>query len=272
MTTQAQKTAAHLRKYWEKEEFWRQYGKAGYYKERTDFVLSLIPSEIQSVIDLGTGTGDIVNRLSSGMTVAGLDLSEVALKHLQKPGILGSISSLPLTDRSFDLVICLEVIEHMPPSDFERAIVELERVAKTWLLIGIPYRENLLERTVKCSKCNRLFHADTHFRRFGSPSELSGLFKQFKMCEYHLFGPSGPRKLVWIEELKHKLGQFVPWESFFVCPFCGNNEAPEKVLHYRRMVRVLELFERLLLKTRTSLPFWLIGLFKRAEQEARTLV
>jgi ubiquinone/menaquinone biosynthesis C-methylase UbiE len=50
---------------------------------------------------------------------------------------VGSIYDIPFKDRSFDLVICNEVLEHV--DDPGKALSELERVTKKYCLISVPH-------------------------------------------------------------------------------------------------------------------------------------
>jgi SAM-dependent methyltransferase len=49
----------------------------------------------------------------------------------------GDIFCLPFIDRSFDLVISLEVLEHLP--DPLNALIELCRVSRKWLILSVPH-------------------------------------------------------------------------------------------------------------------------------------
>ena len=46
------------------------------------------------------------------------------------------VQALPFADRTFDTVSCLDVLEHLDPSDVERAARELARVARRHLLLS----------------------------------------------------------------------------------------------------------------------------------------
>jgi SAM-dependent methyltransferase len=52
-----------------------------------------------------------------------------------------SIHTLPFESRSFDVVTCMEVLEHLPSDIFEDGIGELRRVCGGQLVITVPYRE-----------------------------------------------------------------------------------------------------------------------------------
>src|SRR5690606_33175711 len=71
----------------------------------------------------------------------GLDGSPGALRLARQlnPGhrfAAGDLLDLPFPDRSFDLVVCMEVLEHL--DDPESGLAELCRVSAGWLLLSVP--------------------------------------------------------------------------------------------------------------------------------------
>jgi ubiquinone/menaquinone biosynthesis C-methylase UbiE len=89
------------------------------------------------VLDIGCGTGFLMNYLQSRYQldgeVVGLDVSEHALKFCQQRGanklILGSATEVPLPSKSFDLIICIDTIQHLSPAGADDlAIAEFSRL------------------------------------------------------------------------------------------------------------------------------------------------
>lgn len=70
------------------------------------------------ILDAGSGTGGTIKFLQSkGFTrVIGIDNSQTAIGYAKKGGIknlkLGSVNKLPYLDKTFDVVICLDVLYH----------------------------------------------------------------------------------------------------------------------------------------------------------------
>jgi len=89
------------------------------------------------VLDIGCGTGLLINYLKERYPldgeVVGLDVSEHALKFCQQRGaqklILGSATEVPLPSKSFDLIICIDTLQHLSPAGADDvAIVEFARL------------------------------------------------------------------------------------------------------------------------------------------------
>lgn len=55
------------------------------------------------------------------------------------PDILGSVLEMPLKNNSFDLLVCCQVLEHLPFGKFEDALREIYRVSKKSVIISLPY-------------------------------------------------------------------------------------------------------------------------------------
>jgi ubiquinone/menaquinone biosynthesis C-methylase UbiE len=121
---------SNLRTFWNNSELWEQYGLDDYYVDHRRVVESLIPVDVNSILDVGTGKGEIIADLGSRYQVVGLDISPAALAYVRCPRVLGTVTDLPFADKSFDLVMCLEVIEHLPDDHLKRGVEEIQRVAK----------------------------------------------------------------------------------------------------------------------------------------------
>lgn len=97
-----------------------------------------------SVLDAGCGEGYVYRGLRArGVTARwqGVDLSDgaVAFAAARSPEAAWSAADLrrlPLPDRQADLVLCSQVLEHIPSPEQVRD--ELARVTARWLLISVP--------------------------------------------------------------------------------------------------------------------------------------
>ena len=101
------------------------------YWHQIDEILSLNP---ERVLEVGIGNGFVSNYLArSGITVMTLDID----KRLN-PDVVGSVLKIPFPDRSFNVVSCCEVLEHLPYEDFTRALSEIYRVSRLHAVLSLP--------------------------------------------------------------------------------------------------------------------------------------
>ena len=99
-----------------------------------------------TLLDVGTGTGDIPERLrklavADGVTleVFGLDPSVELVKATREfpvGGIAGDALSLPFANGAFDFVIVSQVLHHFAHDDAVQLVREMHRVAKRRIVIA----------------------------------------------------------------------------------------------------------------------------------------
>jgi len=111
--------------YYEQEVIWNRPLKDTE-TERIEMTINSIPSGVSSILDVGCGDGRITNRLASSYPqVVGVDISKEALKHVQTKVIRASVEHLPFKNRSFDLVMATELIEHLPKPIYQKTLGEI---------------------------------------------------------------------------------------------------------------------------------------------------
>lgn len=96
------------------------------------------PGRVRDVLDAGCGTGGMISwlgRYAGGGRVAGVDISPDALAFCRKRGLgdvqRASITDLPFTDSTFDLVTSFDVLVQLPGENSdELAMREMFRVLR----------------------------------------------------------------------------------------------------------------------------------------------
>jgi SAM-dependent methyltransferase len=117
------------------------------------------------VLDAGCGSGRELLDLAAYGTVHGVELDPDAAAYAASRGLgevrVGRVEELPWDAERFDLITCLDVLEHVPED--HRALVELRRVCKPggWLLATVPAYPSLW------SLHDRANH---HYRRYSRGS------------------------------------------------------------------------------------------------------
>jgi hypothetical protein len=95
-------------------------------------VLSLSP---RSVVEIGPGSGLVTQQLrGNGVFVTTMDFAPDL-----KPDILGSVTAIPLPNASSNVVLCAQVLEHLPFDKFGVALGEISRIATTGAIITLPH-------------------------------------------------------------------------------------------------------------------------------------
>jgi ubiquinone/menaquinone biosynthesis C-methylase UbiE len=98
----------------------------------------------KEILDVGCGTGAILQRLGNPEKNVGVDLAEEAVSFCRRRGLdnvrQGDISALPFGDASFDAVICSSVLYHQWVSDVAAAVREMRRVLRPsgLLFVNVP--------------------------------------------------------------------------------------------------------------------------------------
>jgi len=94
-------------------------------------------AEDASVLDEGCAKGFMLHDfklLMPRLTIAGLDISQYAYDRALedvKPFIrVGDAKELPYSDKSFDLVICINTVHNLPLEECKQALREIQRVSR----------------------------------------------------------------------------------------------------------------------------------------------
>lgn len=106
-----------------------------------DDVSSIVaPLGAKDVLDMGCGEGFVSCSLAS-QGLVGMDISRSALgmaRHHNPEAAFacGDIYGTPFKPGSFDLVVALEVLEHL--KEPERALIEADRLSRRYCLFSVP--------------------------------------------------------------------------------------------------------------------------------------
>ena len=117
-----------------------------------DQVISLLPSNARTVLEIGARHGVMTQLLAE------------RCQHVTALDVQGDVQKLEFPADSFDCVVCTEVLEHLP--DVNAGVQEIARVAKSHILIGVPYRQNRRVGRMTCGHCGKLNPPYGHLNEF----------------------------------------------------------------------------------------------------------
>ena len=102
------------------------------YWHQIDEILAVNP---EKVLVVGKGNGLVPGYFkTAGIKTITLDIDETL-----RPDIVASVLKIPLIGESFDVVLCAEVLEHLPYNEFNQALSEIKRVTKIGAVISLPH-------------------------------------------------------------------------------------------------------------------------------------
>ena len=111
---------------------------ARYIQKRTEVDKYKVKKKVKRILDMGCGNGrHVVFFARQGFDVYGIDISkeaiEVARKWLDREGLkahlkVGDIEKLPFEDEYFDVIVLLEVLDHISFFKASKAMKEAKRV------------------------------------------------------------------------------------------------------------------------------------------------
>jgi SAM-dependent methyltransferase len=187
------------------------------------------------VLDYGCGPGFLLEFLAGyAVECLGVDPSPASVDRANrlcagKPNFRGAFV-LPakgvLKDAAFDLVTCVETMEHVPAPAAPALMAELRRLLRPGgsLLVTTPLDERLDDAMTYCPFCDCEFHHMQHLRSF-TPAAMTALLQEngfaVTFCRGIDLGRFRddfrqlPRPATLVSRARHRIGKWLgkPWET-----------------------------------------------------------
>ena len=235
----------HLDTYYENPSLWHPGRYEGLDGLRVHEAMQWLPGDAYSVLDVGCGNGVFTDPLSKARKPVGVDRSLSALQWVKSPHAQADAAQLPFKSGAFDALVSMEVLEHLSLPVFEKALAELVRVTRRYLLITVPYCEDREAVRICCPVCGCQFHPNYHMRSFTRPQVEHLLHQWPNLVAQRVAGivPT-PRfryqyLFRWFRQLR---GRRLPFPQSAICPQCGyipdsgsvvGSQLPHSVTGYR---------------------------------------
>ena len=171
---------------------------------RLDHIDKKVGLKGKTVLDVGCGGGILAESMAArGATVTGIDLGDKPLKvaqlHLMESGLSVNYRMISAEDlardqpHSFDLVTCMEMLEHVP--DPAATVLACATLVKSggWVFFSTINRnpKSYLFAIIGAEYVLNLLPKGTHdYGKFIQPSELANYCRQAALHVDHLIGMS----------------------------------------------------------------------------------
>jgi 2-polyprenyl-3-methyl-5-hydroxy-6-metoxy-1,4-benzoquinol methylase len=167
-----------------------QYEKGGisrwYWDYKDNIVLNEINEEYNEIVDIGCGEGIMLEKLTRCFphkNIVGLDSMAENVQICSKRGLqirLGDVYFLDFPQDSVDLVILMEVIEHL--DDPNKAIQEIYKILKPGgkLIIVFPNDTTFIVARILTLKLKEAVYNPGHLKQW-NPREVRSLLNSYNL-------------------------------------------------------------------------------------------
>lgn len=185
-------------------------------------LLQLLSHEAGRVLEVGTADGYIATRLAEERdSVVALDLRRVEVGHPAVVSVQANAAAMPFENDAFDAVLCAEVLEHVPREALADVCAELSRIARSTLVVGVPFRQDTRVGRATCASCGAKSPAWGHVNTFDE-ARVRDLFSWLRVDRVSMVGSTSERTnsvATWLMDLAgNPYGEFGPRSQ---CTHCG---------------------------------------------------
>ncbi|OIO40654.1 hypothetical protein AUJ10_02300 [Candidatus Pacearchaeota archaeon CG1_02_31_27] len=201
------------------------------YLEKMAFVKKILRDldRKSKILDAGCGEGILVEELKKeGFDIIGLDYN-YSSKYVKK----GSIFDMPFKDETFDVILCLDVIEHLNFEEQEKTLKEINRVAKknALIILSIPNLAHLASRIsflflgkllrtsdIKRHKGDRPFAEYKNIiKKYFKIKKIRGLFPTCPIIS--ILTLKIPSKVVWLHKIYNSILAIpsISFQNIYIC-------------------------------------------------------
>lgn len=126
-----------------------KYVSAARWRSYYQQIIEALAARPQSLLVIGTGDGVVAQVLRHLLPDA--DIKTFDFHPGLHPDILGDVRDIRrlLGDRTYDCILCCQVLQHLPFSDFEPIVRDLAQCVVKRLVLSLPYHSAKLALTLE---------------------------------------------------------------------------------------------------------------------------
>lgn len=202
--------------------------------ERMNIAISMIPKDCSSIIDLGSGNGELFYAIENSknsikkIKCLGYERSKIAVKLKKcKSKIKIRKNFKPIKNESqSDIVVSMAVLEHLKEAEIKSICKLINKISKKYLLINVPYKEKRVN--VKCNHCNCCFDPYWHLQSFNIAT-IQKFFPKWSIKKHYLLKTKNSLLDHFIRNFKIVLP--AKYGSQKICPLCDKISHETKIIY-----------------------------------------
>ena len=165
------------------------------------------------VLEIGIGNGFVYKYLRGRK----IKVTTLDIDRRLNPDVVGSILRLPFSNESFGVVVCYEVLEHLPYEDFPKALSEIHRVSNSYAVLSVPDSTRVYRLDIQIPKIGELRKL-IQLPRLRAPEQKFGgrHYWEIGKDEYNLQKIMGKIRNADFKLKKTYRIFEMPWHRFFV--------------------------------------------------------
>ncbi len=177
-----------------------------------DQLLNCGNPDITSAIDVGCGRGDftieIAKRYSQLIQIHGCDFVKenlsIAKRLSESMGKItfheANILNMPFNNNSFDLTVCINTLHHIYIEDLEKALSELARITKKYLVLEIKNNNNFLYKYILPNLYKYIIYKSLHGMNV-YPASIEKTSKILRNYNFRIVNTSGILLFNWLSPM-----------------------------------------------------------------------
>jgi SAM-dependent methyltransferase len=238
--------------------------------ERVASLLALLPKRIESALDVGARDGFISKLLAERIArVTALDLVQPLIDDARIRCVKGDVTALEFPQKSVEFVLCAEVLEHIPTPLLATACNELTRVSSRYVLVGVPFKQDIRVGRTTCRACGAQNPPWGHVQSFDE-ARLRNLFPACDVVRVCFVGVGAAQTNVISSLLMDLAGNpFGTYAQDEPCLFCGAalEPPPERRVWQKVLTKLAFYVGNLHAPLMRRRPNWIHILFERRPRQ-----
>ena len=228
-------------------------------RERLEKTVDAVPADARTGLEIGFHDFRLTRGLERKLDLVSIDLP----RKVDQPGnarlVFSGIQRLPFRDAAFDIVLCTEVLEHLPDDVLQVGVRELSRVSRKYLLLSVPYRQRVWNEVFRCAHCGMVANTMDHVRFFDDRLLLR-LFPGATLLTVELVGSINGYAPDWLYWTASRIGN--AWQGLVYRDACPGCHRPPKAVTPNVLGYILQRIIWRMERRARPRPAWVLALLR----------